>query len=90
MYNVDFTGTGRMTLHNFNPKKQKQILSILNKIVSNYEEKAPDNKQIRYLGDEFYVIKINNTISVMVKIQNATFKIIDVFNHVRSESLAIA
>ncbi len=91
MYNIDFTGTGRMTLNNFNFEEQQQILSILDKVSEKYDEKTSDSKQIRYLGDEFYVIKINNNIRVMLKIQNNTFKIINIFNHVKtSENLAVS
>jgi hypothetical protein len=87
MYTINFTGTGSATLDNFSETEQKQILYALNNVVSNYDEKTPDLSKISYLGDEFYVIKINRAIRVAVKIQKNTFKIIDVFRHAKSESL---
>ena len=89
MYNIDFTGTGRMTLNNFSTEQQKQILYALDKIVSKYDANAPDTSKVRDLGDGFYVVLINYTIRVIAKIQDNKFNIIDVFNHVRPESLAL-
>jgi hypothetical protein len=62
----------------------------LNNVVSNYDEKTTDSTIIRYLGNGFHVIKINRIIRVGVKIQNNTFNIIDVFRHIKSESLVAA
>jgi phage-related protein len=90
MYTIDFSGTGTMTLNNFTQDQQKQILYVLDKVVSKYDAKAPDATKVRDLGDGFYVIKINYTIRVMAKIQDNVFNIIDVFNHARSEKLATA
>ena len=87
MYTINFTGTGSATLDNFTETEQKQVLYVLDNVVSNYDEKAPDKSKIRYLGDGFHVIRVNHNIRVAVKIQNNIFKIIDVFRHTRSESL---
>ncbi len=87
MYNIDISGTGQMTLNNFSSDQQKQILYVLDKIASTYDEKKPDSSKVRYLGDGFYVIRINHVIRAMANIQNNTFNIIDVFNHARSANL---
>ncbi len=87
MYTINFTGTGSATLDNFTETEQKQILYVLDNVVSNYDEKTPDSSKIRYLGDGFHVVRVNHNIRVAVKIQNNIFKIIDVFRHVRSENL---
>lgn len=89
MYNIDISRTGQMTLNNFSSDQQKQILYVLDKVASTYDEKKPDSSKVRYLGDGFYAIKINHTIRAMANIQNNTFNIIDIFTHVRSQSLAI-
>jgi hypothetical protein len=90
MYTINFTGTGSSTLDNFTETEQKQILYALNNVVSNYDEKTPDLSKIRYLGNDFHVVKINHSIRVGVKIQKNTFNIIDVFRHIKSESLVVA
>jgi hypothetical protein len=90
MYTIDFSGTGTMTLNNFTQDQQKQILYVLDNVVSKYDAKTPDTNKVRYLGDGFYAIKINHSIRVMAKIQDNVFNIIDVFNHARSEKLATA
>jgi hypothetical protein len=87
MYTIHFTGTGSATLDNFTETEQKQILYVLDNVVSNYDEKAPDSSIIRYLGDGFHVIKVNYAIRIAVKIQKNTFKIIDIFRHSKSENL---
>jgi hypothetical protein len=87
MYDIDITTTGQMTLNNFSSDHQKQILYVLDKVVSTYDENQPDDTKVRYLGDGFYVIKINHIIRAMAKIQNNTFNIIDIFNHTRSAAL---
>ncbi len=90
MYTIDFSGTGTMTLNNFTQDQQKQILYVLNNVVSKYDAQTPDITKVRYLGDGFYAIKINHSIRVMAKIQDNIFNIIDVFTHTRSQSLAAA
>jgi hypothetical protein len=90
MYTINFTGTGSATFDNFSDTQQKQILYVLNNIALNYNEKTPDNSVIRYLGNGFHVIKVNHLIRVGVKIQNNAFNIIDVFNHVKSEEMALS
>ena len=87
MYTIHFTGTGSATLDNFTETEQRQILYVLNNVVSNYDENAPDNSKIRYLGDGFHVIKVNYALRVAVKIQKNTFKVIDIFRHSKSENL---
>ena len=90
MYTIDFSGTGTMTLNNFTQDQQRQILYVLDKVVSKYDARTPNATNVRYLGDDFYVIKINHSIRVMAKIQDNIFNIIDVFTHIRSQNLAAA
>jgi mRNA-degrading endonuclease RelE of RelBE toxin-antitoxin system len=88
MYTIDFTGTGSMTLKHFSPKKQQQILYVLNKAVAEFSKDTHEPKKIQYLGDGFYVVRINQAIRVMAKIEGKTFNIIDVFNYANLEKFA--
>ena len=90
MYTINFTGTGSATFDNFTETEKSQILYVLNNVVSNYDEKTSDNSKVRYIGDGFYIIKINNSIRVGIKIQNKTFKIIEVYRYIKNENLVAA
>ena len=88
MYKIDFTGTGSMTLEQFSPKEQQQVMYVLNKAVAEFSSNTHEPKKIQYLGDGFYVIRINQTIRVMAKIEGKNFNIIDVFNYANLEKFA--
>jgi mRNA-degrading endonuclease RelE of RelBE toxin-antitoxin system len=88
MYSIDFTGTGSMTLEQFSPKEQQQVMYVLNKAVAEFNSNSHEPKKLQYLGDGFYVVRINQAIRVMAKIENNTFSIIDVFNYANLEKFA--
>ena len=88
MYNIDFTGTGSMTLEQFSPKEQQQVLYVLNKAVAEFDKNSHETKKIQYLGDGFYVVRVNQAIRVMAKMEGTTFSIIDVFNYANLEKFA--
>lgn len=88
MYKMDFTGTGSMTLEQFSPKEQQQVMYVLNKAVAEFSSNTHEPKKLQYLGDGFYVVRINQAIRVMAKIEDNTFSIIDVFNYANLEKFA--
>lgn len=89
MYTINFTITGKITLRHFTESEQQKVLSVLNKVVSEFDGNRIDTPQLRCLKNDYYQFIVDDDIRVMTKLKGHTFKVIDVFENKSLAELAV-